>query len=36
MKKKNVTDQPRDQVDLRDDGVEIDLPSREEMKSALK
>jgi hypothetical protein len=29
-------DQPPDQVNLRDDGVEIDLPSREEIKSALK
>jgi hypothetical protein len=29
-------DQPPDQVDLRDDGVDIDLPSREEIESALK
>jgi DNA primase large subunit len=29
-------DQPTDQVDLRDDGVEIKLPSREEIESALK
>jgi hypothetical protein len=27
-------DQPPDQVDFRDDGVEIDLPSREEIESA--
>jgi hypothetical protein len=29
-------DQPPDQVDLREDGVEIDLPSREKIESALK
>jgi hypothetical protein len=29
-------DQPPDQIDLRDDGVVIDLPSREEIESALK
>jgi endonuclease/exonuclease/phosphatase family metal-dependent hydrolase len=29
-------DQPPDLVDLRDDGVEIDLPSREEIEGALK
>jgi hypothetical protein len=29
-------DQPTDQVVLRDDGVEIDLTSREEIESALK
>jgi hypothetical protein len=29
-------DQPPDQVDLRDDGVDIDLPSPEEIESALK
>jgi hypothetical protein len=35
MKKRNKT-QPPDQVDLRDDGIKIDLPSREEIESALK
>jgi hypothetical protein len=29
-------DQPPDQVDLRDDGVEIDFSSHEEIESALK
>jgi hypothetical protein len=29
-------DRPLDQVSRRDDGVEIDLPSREEIESALK
>jgi hypothetical protein len=29
-------DQPPEQVDLRDDGVEIDLPNREEIESTLK
>ena len=29
-------DQPSDQVDLRDDGVAIDLPNREEIEGALK
>jgi hypothetical protein len=28
--------QPPDQVDLRDDGVDINLPSHEEIESALK
>jgi hypothetical protein len=27
--------EPPDQVDLRDDGVDFDLPSREEIESAL-
>jgi hypothetical protein len=30
------SDQPTRPVDLRDDGVDIDLPSREEIKRALK
>jgi hypothetical protein len=29
-------DRPPDQVDLGDDGVEIDLPSREKIEGALK
>jgi hypothetical protein len=33
---KEARGQPLDQVDLRDDGVEIDLPSREEIESTLK
>jgi hypothetical protein len=36
LNEEDERDQPPDQVDLRDDGVEIDLQSPEEIKSALK
>jgi hypothetical protein len=36
LKEREERDQPPDQVDLRDDGVDINMPSREEIESALK
>jgi hypothetical protein len=36
LNKPEELDQPHDQVDLRSDGAEIALPSREEIGSALK
>jgi hypothetical protein len=36
LNEREERDQPLEQVDLRDDGVDIDLPSREKIKSALK
>jgi hypothetical protein len=36
LKEGSESEQPTRLVDLRDDGVEIDLPSREEIEEALK
>jgi hypothetical protein len=36
LDKGSESEQPAHSVDLRDDGVDIDLPSREEIESALK
>jgi hypothetical protein len=36
LNEREECDQQSDQVELRDDGVDMDLPSREEIESALK